>query len=49
MAIMKYCHSKDVRKQFYDARHQFASNGEFDNRGTILEILKLREQKAKLL
>lgn len=49
IAIMKYCHSKDVRKQFYDARHQFASNGEFDNRGTILEILKLREQKAKLL
>jgi len=48
-AIMKYCSDTEVRKYFYDARNQFASEGRYDNREIILEILTLRQEKAKIL
>ncbi len=49
MAIMKYCTDSQVRKYFYTSKHQFASSWKYDNREIILEILKLREKKAKIL
>ena len=48
-AIMKYCSDPEVRKYFYDARNQFASEGKYDNREIILEILTLRQEKAQIL
>ncbi|MFA5917579.1 MAG: M3 family metallopeptidase [Candidatus Gracilibacteria bacterium] len=49
MAVMKYCTDSQVRKYFYTSKHQFASSGKYDNREIILEILKLRDKKAKIL
>ncbi len=49
MAIMKYCTDSQVRKYFYTSKHQFASSWKYDNREIILEILKLRDKKAKIL
>ena len=48
-AIMNYCSSSDIRYDFYVSRHSFASNWKYDNRKIVLEILQLREKKAKLL
>ncbi|MCH8518971.1 M3 family metallopeptidase [Candidatus Gracilibacteria bacterium] len=48
-AIMKYCCNGGVRKYFYDARNKFASEGKYDNREIILEILRLRQEKAQIL
>ena len=48
-AIMKYCSDEKIRKHFYEARIQFASSGQYDNREIILKILKLREEKAQIL
>ncbi len=47
--IMKYCSSSKVRRDFLKARSSFASSWKYDNRKIILEILKLREEKAKIL
>jgi len=47
--IMDYCSDSSVRKDFYDASISFASYWEFDNREIVLEILKLKEKKAKIL
>ena len=49
VAIMKYCSKSSIRKDFYMARASYASSGKYDNRVWILEILKLRNKKAKLL
>jgi Zn-dependent oligopeptidase len=38
-----------VRKHFYESRNSFATTGAYNNNPIILEILKLREQKAVLL
>ena len=48
-AIMKYCSDRNVRKDFEFANYTYASTWEFDNRPIILEILKLKEEKAKIL
>ena len=48
-SIMKYCSDSSVRRNFYEARNMFATQGEYDNNPIILEILKLRDHKAKLL
>lgn len=48
-AIMKYCSDGDIRRHFYEARIQFASQGKYDNREIILKILKLREEKSRIL
>jgi oligopeptidase A len=49
MSIMKYCSDNQVRKDFYEARQQVATSGEFNNKPLILEILTLRERKAEIL
>jgi Zn-dependent oligopeptidase len=38
-----------VRKYFYEARNTFAAQGKYNNNSIILEILRLRQQKAQLL
>lgn len=48
-SVMKYCSDKALRKKMYADFNAFASTGEYDNRPLILEILTLREQKAKLI
>ncbi len=47
--IMKFCSSEEIRKHFYKEHIKFASSWKFDNREIILEILKLRDKKAKIL
>lgn len=49
MSIMKYCSDSNVRRDFYQARQNIASSGEFSNKPIILEILALREKKAEIL
>jgi len=48
-SIMKYCSDSNVRKYFYEARNQFATEEKHNNKKVILEILKRRDGKAKLL
>jgi len=47
--IMKYCTSSKIRKDIYTDFMKFASSGKYDNRPLILKILKLKEEKAKIL
>lgn len=47
--IMEYCSDENVRKDFSVARNQFATESENDNRPIVLEILKLKDKKAKLM
>jgi len=49
MSIMKYCSDSQVRKHFYEFRHKVATTWKHDNSPIILEILKLRHEKAQLL
>jgi len=48
-AIMKYCSSQEIRAHFEKASYTTASTWKFDNREIVLEILKLKDKKAKLL
>lgn len=48
-AIMKYCTSKEIRAYFEKASYTTASAWKFDNREIVLELLKLKDAKAKLL
>ena len=48
-AIMKYCTSRKIRKDFETIRNKTASEWKFDNRKNILEILKLKKEKSKIL
>ncbi|MDD4151329.1 MAG: M3 family metallopeptidase [Candidatus Gracilibacteria bacterium] len=47
--LMSYCSDKGVREKILKDRVSFASSGKYDNRGIILEILKLKQEKAKIL
>lgn len=49
VSLMKYCTSKEIRKNIYLERSMIASHGEHDNRRNVLEILRLRQEKAKIL
>ena len=49
LAIMKYCSSSDIRKFFAETHSSFASEGKFDNRKIILDLISLKNKKAKLL
>lgn len=49
VAIMKYCHDKKIRKDFAIASYSFASKWKYDNRENILNILKLKKEKSKIL
>jgi len=47
--IMKYCSDSDVRKLFQQVRTSFSSKWKYDNRKNVLDILKFKNKKAKLL
>ena len=48
-AVSKYCNNPEIRKQVAFQREQWASEGKFDNRPLALELLKLNQEKAKIL
>lgn len=48
-ALMKYCHSQKVREDISRASYTTASNWKYDNRQNVIEILKLKDEKAKIL
>ncbi len=47
--IMEYCSDEKIRKDFSLARNQFATKAPYNNRKIVLEILKLKYQKAHLM
>lgn len=47
--IMEYCQDENMRKDFSEARNCFATENENDNTKVVLQILKLKEKKAKLM
>jgi oligopeptidase A len=49
MPIMQYADNADLRKEVYQAYVTRASNGDWDNSSVMLDILKYRTEKAKLL
>jgi len=49
LPFMKHSQRRDLREKVYQAFITRASAGEFDNRGIIRRILKLRKEKAHLL
>lgn len=49
ISIMKYCSSSQVRKDFFVAKNNFASSWKFDNREIVFELIKLRDERAKIL
>ena len=49
IAILKYCSNSEIRKHFLEIHNSFASEWKYDNREIVLEIIKLREEKAKIL
>lgn len=48
-AAMTYLDSRPIRRQLWEAYNSRAAAGAYDNRGLLLEILRLRRAKAKLL
>jgi len=49
LAVLSYLDDATIREQVWRAYNTRASGGERDNRELIVEILKLRREKAKLL
>lgn len=49
IAIMKYCSSSDIREYFSESHSSFASSWKFDNREIILNLIRLKNKKARLL
>lgn len=47
--VLKFCHDRDLREELSRASGQRATTGEYDNSQIIVEILKLRKQRAALL
>jgi oligopeptidase A len=48
-AVMTYLDDRSIREQMYHAFNTRATTGAHDNRGLIVRILELRNEKAKLL
>lgn len=48
-AIMKYCSDRKIRQDFELSWNTTSSKWKFDNRELVLEILKLKDAKAKIL
>lgn len=48
-AVLKYCNDSGIRKQIAQQKELWATSGEFDNRPLVLQLLKLNQDKAKLL
>jgi oligopeptidase A len=49
VAALTYLDDRQIRHELWEASNTRATRGELDNRGLILEILKLRREKARLL
>ena len=49
MAILKYCSSSGIRKHFSNSHSSFASSWKFDNRENVLNLINLKDKKAKIL
>lgn len=47
--LMKFCQNRQIRQQVYTAYMTRAATGTYDNSERIVEILKLRAEKAQLL
>lgn len=47
--FMQYAENRELRKEIWTASATKATSGEFDNRKNILETLKARDERAKLL
>lgn len=47
--IMRYCTDPKVRKDIYDIREQWATKWKYDNRENVLSLLRLNDEKAKLM
>jgi len=48
-AAMTYLDDRPLRQQLWEAYNQRAASGEYDNRALLVEILRLRREKARLL
>ena len=49
IAAMTYLDDRPIRQQLWEAYNTRSTAGEYDNRGLVLEILRLRKEKARLL
>ncbi|KAF2283853.1 hypothetical protein GH714_016538 [Hevea brasiliensis] len=49
ISVMQHAQNRDLREEFYRAYVTRASSGDLDNTPIIDQILKLRQEKAKLL
>lgn len=47
--LLQYCEDRDLRKEIYMANATKAFGGKFDNQQIILQMVSLREKRAKLL
>ncbi len=47
--VLKYARDRELRREVFEAYTTRCRQGEHDNRGLILDILRLREEKARLL
>lgn len=47
--VLRYCEEEKIRKDVYFAQQQRASKGKYSNKNLILDLLKLKEQEAKIL
>ena len=48
-AALTYLDDRDIRRELWHASNTRATSGDLDNRGLIVEILRLRREKAQLL
>lgn len=49
LPFMQYCQNRELRKEIFSAASVKAVEGEFGNQQNILDTLKLRNERAKLL
>ena len=49
IAAMTYLDSRDIRRQLWEASNARSTEGAYDNRELLSEILRLRREKAELL
>jgi len=47
--IIRYCTDPKIRKEIYDIRELWATKWKYDNREVVLQLLKLNDEKAKLM
>lgn len=49
MDVLKYCDNPSIRKTLLEAWRNQCTGGEYDNRPIVSEVLKLRQEQARLL